>query len=52
MLDKLACKCEDPDCDRWLARDEHMLTMTTEGGTRRAYECACGTVTVTVLKQG
>jgi hypothetical protein len=49
MLDSLACTCEAADCDRSLGADELMLAMTTGGGERRAHECACGTVTVTVV---
>jgi hypothetical protein len=28
-----------------------MLTMSTPGGVRRAYECDCGSVTVTVVRE-
>jgi len=50
MLDSLACTCEAADCDRPLGADELMLAMATDAGERRAYECACGTVTVTVVR--
>jgi hypothetical protein len=46
MLTDLSCDCES--CGRPLA--EPALTMRTEGGERRAYECACGEVTVTVAR--
>jgi hypothetical protein len=46
MLDSLACTCEA--CDRSLADVEAALVVRTDGGERRAYECDCGAVTVTV----
>lgn len=52
MLDQLECECSAPDCDRTLSEDRRMLTMETPDGVRRAYECACGTVTVTVVRDG
>ncbi len=48
MLDELACTCEAADCDRELGDDNRMLIYRTDAGERHAYECACGTVTVTV----
>lgn len=48
MLDELACTCEAAGCDRRLTDEECMLVYHTEGGQRRAYECSCGAVTVTV----
>jgi len=48
MLEELACTCEAPDCDLALGDDELMLSFRTDSGTRRAYECACGCVTITV----
>jgi hypothetical protein len=48
MLDELACTCEADDCDRELGDRDCMLVYRTDAGERRAYECACGTVTVTV----
>jgi hypothetical protein len=50
MLEELACTCEAPDCDRALDEEEWVLTFRTDGGERRAYECACGHVTVTVSR--
>ncbi|WP_248517846.1 hypothetical protein [Salinarchaeum laminariae] len=49
MLEHLASVCSAPDCERTLSEDRRMLTMETPDGTRRAYECECGAVTVTVL---
>jgi hypothetical protein len=48
MLDELACTCEAPGCDRSLDADQCMLVYRTEEGERRAYECDCGAVTVTI----
>ncbi|MFT4880287.1 MAG: hypothetical protein ACI9CA_001590 [Natronomonas sp.] len=48
MLDELACTCEAEGCARRLTDEECMLVYRTPAGKRRAYECACGTVTVTV----
>jgi hypothetical protein len=50
MLDELARTCEGPDCDRTLSEDDCALVYRTPGGERRAYECACGAVTVTVTQ--
>ena len=47
----LALECSTADCDRTLTEDRHMLTMETPDGVRRAYECECGAVTVTVLRE-
>ncbi|SFS70534.1 hypothetical protein [Halostagnicola kamekurae] len=47
MLDELTCTCER--CDQSLEDDRLMLSMRTDGGTRRAYECRCGAVTITVV---
>ena len=52
MLDECACTCDAPGCDRPLGDDEFMLAMETTGGVRRAYECACGAVTVTMVRAG
>lgn len=49
MLEHLASVCSAPDCDRPLSEERRMLTMETPDGVRRAYECECGAVTVTVL---
>ncbi|PSQ17492.1 hypothetical protein BRD00_07240 [Halobacteriales archaeon QS_8_69_26] len=48
MLDGLASTCEGSNCDRRLTEDRLMMEMRTDGGVRRAYECTCGAVTVTV----
>jgi hypothetical protein len=47
MLEELACTCER--CSATLGENEFMLAMTTPDGERRAYECECGAVTVTVV---
>ena len=46
MLDELTAECTD--CDRSLDADDATLVYRTAGGERRAYECACGAVTITV----
>lgn len=51
MLDQLECECSASDCRRTLSEDRHMLTMETPDGVRRAYECDCGAVTVTVVRR-
>lgn len=51
MLERLTCTCEAEGCDRTLDDDRLMLAMETEFGTRRAYECACGAVTITVVQE-
>jgi len=48
MLHELSLTCEGEDCDRTLTAAECAITFETEAGERRAYECACGAVTVTV----
>jgi len=50
MLDELVCTCEAEGCERRLTEEECMLVYRTVGGERRAYECACGAVTVTVRR--
>jgi len=50
MLENLTNACEAVGCDRPLTDDALILRMETEGGERRAYECACGAVTVTVVR--
>ncbi len=50
MIETLRCACEAAGCDRDLAEHQLMLTMETSAGTRHAYECDCGAVTVTVTK--
>jgi hypothetical protein len=49
MLDELTCTCEAPACDRSLDDADCMLVYRTPAGERRAYECDCGAVTVTVV---
>jgi hypothetical protein len=48
MIEELAPTCEGSDCERELSEAECMLVYRTELGERRAYECACGAVTITV----
>lgn len=48
MLENLSCTCEANDCDRPLGVEQCMLAYRTDGGVRRAYECECGQVTITV----
>jgi hypothetical protein len=48
MLSEIACRCEAADCSGKLTDGDCMLVFRTEGGERRACECACGQVTVTV----
>lgn len=43
-----AAACDGSGCDRPLP-DEPTITYRTPAGERRAYECACGAVTVTVV---
>lgn len=50
MLDELAATCEAEGCERELTSDARMLVYRTERGERRAYECDCGAVTVTVTR--
>ena len=50
MLEDLRCVCDDSACERALGENQLMLAMETPAGTRRAYECACGAVTVTVSR--
>jgi len=49
MLEHLGSVCSAQDCERTLSEDRRMLTMETPDGVRRAYECECGAVTVTVV---
>jgi hypothetical protein len=51
MLERLSPTCEDGACERPLSDDNLMLEMDRDGGARRAYECDCGAVTVTVVKR-
>ncbi|WP_227375842.1 hypothetical protein [Haladaptatus halobius] len=50
MIETLRCECEAAGCEHELRESNLMLVMETPGGTRRAYECDCGAVTVTVTK--
>ncbi|MFB6107452.1 MAG: hypothetical protein ABEJ82_01265 [Haloplanus sp.] len=50
MLENLTCTCEAPGCERSLGEESLMVAMRTDAGERRAYECACGAVTVTVVR--
>ncbi|WP_164471840.1 hypothetical protein [Halosimplex salinum] len=48
MLSEIVCRCEAANCSRKLTDGSCMLVFRTEAGERRAYECDCGHVTVTV----
>jgi len=48
MLDELAATCEHDTCSRQIQESDCMLVYRTDGGERRAYECPCGAVTITV----
>jgi hypothetical protein len=48
MLEKLTSTCEASGCDNELDAENCMLVYETELGERRAYECDCGEVTITV----
>ena len=50
MLENLTATCEAVGCDRPLDDDDLILAMRTGAGERRAYECTCGAVTVTVTR--
>lgn len=52
MFHGLTCVCDASDCDRYLGDDHLQLVMGTGAGERRAYECDCGEVTVTVVRPG
>lgn len=49
MFEELTPTCEATGCDRHLG-SEPALVFRDAGGERRAYECPCGAVTVTVAK--
>jgi hypothetical protein len=49
MLADLTPECER--CGRPLG-ERPEIALTTDGGERRAYECGCGAVTVTVARPG
>jgi hypothetical protein len=46
-MDTPRAACSGTDCERPLDHTHCRLTMQTSAGTRRAYECPCGAVTVT-----
>jgi hypothetical protein len=48
MLDELTATCDADGCTRPLEEADPMLVYRTSAGERRAYECACGAVTITV----
>lgn len=50
MLEEVTCGCEAEGCDRILDDSRLILAMRTDCGERRAYECLCGAVTVTVAR--
>ena len=50
MLSQITCRCEAGDCSRKLTDGDCQLVYNTPGGERRAYECQCGHVTVTVAR--
>jgi len=50
MLDTIAPRCQAGGCDRELTETECTLVYRTDEGERRAYECACGAITVTVAR--
>lgn len=43
-------RCTATDCAAELDEDRRMITMELDGGVRHAYECTCGTVTITVSR--
>lgn len=47
LADANAVTCDGADCDRTLPEDP-AIAYRTAAGERRAYECVCGAVTVTV----
>lgn len=51
MLEELTLSCEAAGCDRPLAADSPAISISTPAGTQRAYECACGAVTITVVRE-
>jgi len=48
MLSDIGVTCDAAGCERELAPGDCQLVVRTDGGERRAYECACGAVTITV----
>ena len=49
LRNETTATCDGDDCDRPLA-DEPTLAFRTDAGERPAYECACGAVTITVVR--
>lgn len=49
MQEQLSLACES--CGRGLTDDGFALAVTTDAGERRAYECACGAVTISVVRE-
>ncbi|WP_458189179.1 hypothetical protein [Haladaptatus sp. NG-WS-4] len=50
MRERLRCTCEATGCEHDLGDSNLMLVMEMPAGTRRAYECDCGAVTITVTR--
>lgn len=50
MLKDLSPTCDADGCDQTLSDAECMLVYETPEGERRAYECSCGAVTITVVR--
>ena len=50
MLDNIQAVCDGSDCERPLRDADCQLVMVTDAGERRAYECPCGALTVTVAR--
>lgn len=50
MLEDLSQTCDGDGCPNTLSDEACMLVYETPAGERRAYECACGAVTITVTK--
>ena len=51
MLENCTLTCEAAGCDRPLDGEDPALVMETPAGRRHAYECACGAVTITVVRE-
>lgn len=50
MLENCTLTCEATGCDRPLDGEDPALVLETAAGRRHAYECACGAVTITVVR--
>jgi hypothetical protein len=48
MFEELTATCDR--CDRELDGDALGIVYRTDGGERRAYDCACGATTITVSR--